>query len=188
MNYYKDSHFPEIDLSDPTAVVGHVVRYIDEHKQLFLATVDDFKRPWIVSLNWRHDENFNFYWKSKVSSLHSSYLRHNPESAICLSSETPEYGEFGLYCTGQARELVSRKEIEQALLVRYSDGTSRTRVSDGDQVRANPIADFMGDSPSRMYLFETDAMWLNENQHRKVEVDLDLLRRLSTTSPNKPLS
>ncbi len=83
MNYYKDSHFPEIDLSDPTAVVGHVVRYIDEHKQLFLATVDDFKRPWIVSLNWRHDENFNFYWKSKVSSLHSSYLRHNPESAIC---------------------------------------------------------------------------------------------------------
>jgi hypothetical protein len=178
-NYYRNTNFPLIDLSDEEAVAKHVLSQIPRHKQIVLATVQDDGSPWAVSLNWRSDKQLNFVWKSRIDAVHSANIRRDGRAAICITSETESEGEFGFYCIGMAHEVNEDDELRELFAIRYGDGKSRVRAHEQSEERQNSVNDLRGSADHRLYYFEIKQAWLNENQHTKQSVNLDILRSLA---------
>lgn len=64
---------------------------IETNRYLTLATTDG-ARPWSATLEYLHDEKFNFYFFSPRDSLHARHIERNAEVAFSIfSAVQPEY-------------------------------------------------------------------------------------------------
>lgn len=152
-------------------VVQLVKDNIGRHKQFVLATVDEQGKPWAVCLNLCYDEQFNVIWKSVKDTEHSKHVRARPDVAICIFSETPELGDFGIYMKARAHEVSDEDEARRLIDLRF---TKRGRPTPD-------VSHFLGDGPERLYYAEVTEAWINTDDHIKTPVDLIHLRHTGTS-------
>lgn len=155
------------DDTDQNSIAKFILTNLPRHKQLALATADDSGQPWVVCVNLAFDNQVNFMWRSRTDTEHSKYLRARPSVSICVFSETSHVGDFGYYCKAIAREVNDEAELSRLLAIRYK----------GRPVP--PPADFLGDSPDRLYYAKVTAAWVNDDRHAKNPVDLAVLQQLA---------
>lgn len=139
---------------------------IGRHGEFALGTVDENGNPWVVCLNLSYDENFNIIWKSVNFTQHSKYIQTNPNVGICVFSRTTEVGDFGLYAKAVAHEVADEAELRHVIDVRFTQKGEPTP----------DVSKFTGDSPVRLYVAEIKEAWVNDDSHKKYQIDLNILR------------
>ena len=153
---------------DPRSVAAFAVAHLKRHKQFALGTVGPDESPWVVCTALCVTPRFNFLWASRTDALHSIYIQTNPKVAICVCNELEGVGDYGLYVRATARELRDPAEITQAIDIRFT--------RQGQPLL--PPEEFMGESPERFYLAETQEVWVNDDRHIKTPVNLNAIRAL----------
>lgn len=84
--------------------------YLDSIKPMQLATICN-GQPWICTVYFVADDNFNLYWMSSRERQHSQEIMSNPNVAITVVKDTER--KQALQIVGQAHE-VSDQELETA--------------------------------------------------------------------------
>lgn len=153
------------DHSSQKDAVRFIRENIGRHKQFALGTVDSAGQPWVVCLNLAYDDKLNIIWKSEKSTEHSNHIQNNPTVSICIFSETDEVGDFGFYARAVAREITDEEELRQAIKIRFEDKGKL----------APPIEEFIGNSKVRLYKAILSDLWLNDDVHEKIKIDLEKL-------------
>lgn len=152
------------DENDQESVARFVLENLSRHGHFAIATTNDDGTPWVVCVNLAYDDGVNFIWRSLKETEHSKNINARPEVAICVFSKTPEVGDFGYYCQATAHEVNDQEELKRLLAFRYA----------GREVP--PLADFLEDSPGRIYYANVTKAWINDDRHIKTLVDLEVLR------------
>lgn len=120
-----------------------------------LATSARDCEPWNTPVYSAYDEKYNFYWVSSPQSRHSKNIKENGKVAIVIyNSSDPEGAGEGVYVQAKACELTDASEIERALKLLYERKNKPVK----------PVADFVGDSPRRVYKAVPEKFWMNEMQ------------------------
>jgi nitroimidazol reductase NimA-like FMN-containing flavoprotein (pyridoxamine 5'-phosphate oxidase superfamily) len=122
---------------------------LTENRYLTLATCSADGVPWAAPLMYAVDQEDRFYWVSAWDAVHSRNLIENPSAALVIYNSDPGYGKAqALYCKARATVL---EDAELALgceifyRMRYPDDEERA-------IKGRKPADFVGDSPRRMYV------------------------------------
>lgn len=84
-------------------------QYLSEKKDMQLATVAN-NEPWICTVYFVHDDNFNLYWTSGRSRQHSLEILNDPRSAVTVVRDNER--KQALQMTGNAYE-VADDELER---------------------------------------------------------------------------
>lgn len=84
--------------------------YLDTVKPMQLATVDN-GQPWICTVYFTADDNFNLYWMSARERQHSQEIMNNPQVAVAIVKDAER--KQALQIVGEARE-VADVELEKA--------------------------------------------------------------------------
>jgi hypothetical protein len=134
------------------------------HPLCSLATIDDEQKPWNVCVEFACDEQLNIFWKSRMDTLHSQYIAVRPDVSICVFSRQSPVGDFGLYFKARAREVADEKQKSYIISYLYKDR------------ELPPASKFSGAAPTRLYMAEVSAVWLNDDSHTKTAADLKTLR------------
>jgi len=79
-----------------------ITRYLTDNKHMQLATVHD-GRPWICTVYFVADDNFNLHWTSSRSRQHSLEILNDPHAAVTVVHDTER--KQALQMTGQAFEV-----------------------------------------------------------------------------------
>lgn len=105
--------------------------YLDSCKVMQLATLGE-DQPWICTVNFVADDQFNIYWTSAKSRQHSKELIAHPKAAIAIVKD-PERKQ-GLQIIGEGR-IVAKEDLERVNKL-YGDkfGNKPERLA---EVRAN---------------------------------------------------
>jgi uncharacterized protein YhbP (UPF0306 family) len=151
---------------DQSQIKQFITTNLPRIKHVTLGTLDDEGKPWVVVVGLSYDNKFNVIWQSRKDTMHSQYIAKRPEVGICIFGNLPEVGNVGFYAKAKAREVTDEQELAEKLEVRFS------------QI-GKPVpspADFVGDSPMRIYYAEIDEAWINSADFVKRAVDLDVLR------------
>lgn len=77
-------------------------QYLADNKHMQLATIKD-GRPWLCTVYFVSDENFNLYWMSSRSRQHSLEITSNPKTAVTVVRDTER--KQALQITGSAYEV-----------------------------------------------------------------------------------
>ena len=157
---------PSINLDSQQEIAAFILESLPGHRQFALATVDPEKNPWAVCLGLSYTKDMDIVWASRKDTLHSRYVKENPQVSICIFSETESRGDFGFYSVGIAHEVTQEDELTGLLTVRFTDKGKA----------APPVQDFLGDSPMRIYAAKLSQAWVNDDRHTKTEVNLATLR------------
>jgi general stress protein 26 len=100
-----------------------------------------------------HDENYNFFWNSEVTSQHSKNIRNSPQVFCVIYNSSVAQGKGkGVYILGKAYELNDSEELKEALEVFYG----------GIGKEPKPFDFFLGENTKRFYKFVPERFWLNE--------------------------
>lgn len=86
-----------------------IKEYFDNKKDMQLATVAD-GQPWICTVYFVYDDDFNIYWTSGRSRQHSLEILKDPKAAVTIVRDT--VGKQALQIIGNANE-VADNEIER---------------------------------------------------------------------------
>ncbi len=101
----------------------HIKKAVDEGKLMQLATVEG-GRPWVCTVYYVGDEDYNLYWLSLPDRRHSLELERDPHAAITIvvKHDKPVIGvqAEGTVDTVNDPELV--KKIMQSYVDKYSAG------------------------------------------------------------------
>jgi uncharacterized protein YhbP (UPF0306 family) len=112
-------------------VRGLIAAYLQKAVLLQLATVTG-KQPWLCTVSFACDDDFNLYWFSRRATRHSRDIVRNARVAgAIVHSFTVGQKTRGLQCSGKARELSSANDIARglaALSKRYRVSKSRQRT------------------------------------------------------------
>ncbi|HTE21429.1 MAG TPA: pyridoxamine 5'-phosphate oxidase family protein [Candidatus Limnocylindria bacterium] len=144
-----------------------IIDNLGRHKLFTLGTIDGQGNPWVVCLALAYDNQLNIIWQSLKNTEHSKHVRTHPDVAICICSDTPEVGDFGLYLKARAREVSDATELKRLLYVRFAAKASGTP----------DVSNYRGDAAARLYCAEVTKAWINDESHTKRAVDLNLLRQ-----------
>lgn len=123
---------------------------IDENLYLTLATMGD-AGVWASPLYYCTDRDYNFYFISQLSSLHTQNLLKNPDVSFAIYNSTaPEGKGVGVQGAGKVRLLKSLESIREGLKY-YS--TSFIECKPGD---------FSEGSPYRLFALEPTSMFVTD--------------------------
>ncbi len=150
----------------PEDIADYVLEHLHRHHLVALATTDENGQPRAVCVNLSVDDQANIVWKSAVDTVHSMHIKERPSIGICVFSRTTEEGEFGFYAKARAREVTDSAELTRCLNARFAQ-------------RGKPVpphSEFQSDAPYRIYIAELTEAWINNEEHAKVVVDLDVLK------------
>lgn len=135
---------------------------------LTLATVTKNGSPWNSPLAYSVDDNFNFYFGSPQYTQHAQNIRNNSKGFVVIyDSKAPDGEGEGVYFTATAKELVHKKDIENALNVMF--GLKHSYSSNS----------FKGKSKLRIYQLTPQQVWMNDADEKsglyydyRVEINL----------------
>ena len=121
-------------------------------------------------------QGWTLYWSSAIAAQHSQNLYQNQgKGAIALYNSAAEQGTgIGLYLAGTATEA----EPEQVPSI-----LSRLFARAGDPPPDRTAADYLGESPRRVYQFQPHTVWITGDRvvvgkqlvDTKIQLDLDAL-------------
>lgn len=86
-----------------------VTQYLNDNKHMQLATVKD-GQPWLCTVYFAADENFNLYWTSGRSRQHSLEILNDSKAAVTVVRDTKK--KQALQIVGNAYE-VNDGELDQ---------------------------------------------------------------------------
>ncbi len=101
-----------------------ISEYFAEGKVMQLATVKD-GQPWVCTVSYAPDDNFNVYWMSLKTRRHSQELREHPQAAGAIVQDPTV--KRCLHFTGVAEELKGSdlETAHKAFSNRYGDNPGR---------------------------------------------------------------
>lgn len=79
-----------------------IKQYLTEKKDMQLATIADGK-PWICTVYFVYDDDFNLYWTSGRSRQHSIEILKDPQTAVTVVRDNKR--KQALQITGNAYEV-----------------------------------------------------------------------------------
>lgn len=82
-------------------------------RELVLGTVNG-NTPWLSTLVFGHDENFNLYWMSKEDTRHSQEIAKNSKVSAVVNKQPSGENAKGLQIEGNAYKLETAEEIGAA--------------------------------------------------------------------------
>ncbi|RUR73921.1 hypothetical protein PCC6912_54620 [Chlorogloeopsis fritschii PCC 6912] len=140
-----------IDSKNPE-VIAKASRIIANNIYCTLSTCCADGSPWVSPLFFAYDDNLNIYWSSAIVSKHSQNIYNNGRVAIAIfNSSVSEGTPEGLYLYGTASEL-KREETEKVMKLLVN--RARRQVN-------RTIADYLDDSPRRIYQFQPQEVWVS---------------------------
>lgn len=154
------------DESNQESIADFILEHLPRHPLLALGTVNSYGSPWVVCVNMYVDEEMNIYWKSQKGTEHSKNIARNPEVGLCVFSHTEEIGDFGLYASGEAHEVIDEQVLEKYVTLRYKEKGLDTP----------PISKFQSESVDRVYRATIKEAWVNDSRHTKQHIDIEVLR------------
>lgn len=145
-----------------------VAEYLPNIKTMQLGTAKD-NQPWVCTVHYFSDEDFNLYWISTAERRHSQELKDNPNVAATIAVHINTDNEpyvIGVTLEGKA-ELVGR-EIDEKIGAGYITKTGRDEsVLEAIRTGQNPHQ-FYKMTPQKIVLFDTKNFEDNPRQ----EIDL----------------
>lgn len=153
------------DRNSEQSKIDFLLKNIINYNDMNLSVVDSNWNPRSVCVNFDLDENFNIFWKSNKSSLHSKNLIGNKNASILIYRAYDEY-DFAMYSTGRVRVVDESIELNNLLKIKYDNKWRMGKSSD----------QFLWESSNRIYLYEVEQLYIADKSHEKEEVDLKLLR------------
>lgn len=145
--------------------VDFVIANIGNYRQISLATASADGMPWAVCVNFDIDKEFNIFWKSNKNSVHSQNINANPNVSILIFGEHKDY-DFAFYSAGTVTEVGDEAKLQELIKIKYLD-----KGQEGKEVK-----DFLGESTSRIYLYEIKEAYICDKAHVKSEVDISKLK------------
>lgn len=97
----------EIELEE---LIQEILR---DTREMVLATANG-NTPWVSTLVFGHDDNFNLYWMSKEDTRHGDELAKNPKVAAVVNKQPTDEDAKGLQIEGNAYKLETAEEIGAA--------------------------------------------------------------------------
>jgi hypothetical protein len=152
--------------TNPQEVIDFVFANLPSHDLMAIATTNSDGSPWVVCVNLSYDKKLNIIWKSARNAEHSKNIATNNQVSICVFSKLEGIGDFGFYSQGTAYEISDIDELNDAIKVKYEQ----------KELPVPPIIDFQGDAPVRLYKATLSKVWVTDDRHLKIPVNLDLLR------------
>jgi hypothetical protein len=121
---------------------------------LSTCSVDGF--PWVSPVFFAYDDSLNIYWSSAVASKHSQniYINHGRVVIAIYDSSIPEGSPEGLYFDGTASELNQD----------YTEKAFQLLASRARKPLLRTAADYLNDSPRRIYEFQLQQAWVTGNR------------------------
>lgn len=81
-------------------------KIIRNNQYLTLSTTDKNGKPWVSIMAYVIDQNYNFYFISQPTSLHSKHIKNNPDIALTIYDSRQPFGlGVGLQIKGLADEI-----------------------------------------------------------------------------------
>jgi uncharacterized protein YhbP (UPF0306 family) len=161
-----ETHDPE--------VIRNAQRILDQTLYCTLSTCSADGFPWASPLYFSYDRHWHLYWSSAIASQHSQNLDKNGgRAAITLYNTARDQPKVqGLFLTGLAHELDPNRVA--SVLKTFFDRYPKA-------VPQRTAADYLHDSPRRIYHFVPQAVWITGerlavgNQLVDTKIQLDLL-------------
>lgn len=92
-----------------------IKEYLENARMMQIATVKN-DQPWVCTVYFAFDKDFNLYWISQQTRRHSEELRNNKKTAgTIVLHHTPGDSVRGIQFQGTAKELLDKKEAKVAL-------------------------------------------------------------------------
>ena len=136
----------------PDEILEKAWQIMQTNRYCSLSTCSPDGLPWVSPVLFCH-QNLNLYWSSAIASRHSQNLYQN-EGRIAIAiydSQAKKGTAKGLYFSGIATEVPPEKVRETMnLLFRKAGGNPPNRTE----------ADYLGESPCRMYGFQPKEAWV----------------------------
>ncbi|MGF1470865.1 MAG: pyridoxamine 5'-phosphate oxidase family protein [Rubrobacteraceae bacterium] len=104
--------------------------------------------PWICALEFIHDEELNFYWRSDATSHHSRVLDSNNLASVAVTHVDQENLGTGIQAEGRAEKVVDEEKIRAV-----SEGidTKRGKVVDSEIAAQEAGRTYWKLRPTRLY-------------------------------------
>jgi len=95
-----------------------IFNFIQSNSILSLATQSE-KGPWICTLHYGHDKNFNLYILTDPNSIHGKHFQKNNKIAFSIfdSHQKITKPKIGLQGTGKIRIITGKVSISKALIL-----------------------------------------------------------------------
>ncbi len=144
-----------------------ISEYLNEAKVMQLATVNN-GRPWVCTVNYVFDENWNLYWLSLRSRRHSQELTHHREVAGAIVKD-PSI-KRGLQFEGMAFEVKGEELTKIHNLYAQSYGDKPGRLAEAQSEDASKRT-YYGLEPSLFVLYDEVNFPENPRQELKLGED-----------------
>lgn len=143
-----DSNKPEIIANFRRIIANNL------YCNLSTCSVDGF--PWASPVFFAYDDSLNIYWSSAIAAQHSQniYSNHGRVAIAIYDSSHQEGAVEGVYFDGCAFEL--NQDYAQTA---FSLLSSRAK-----KPIPRTAADYLGDSPRRIYQFQPQQAWITGNR------------------------
>lgn len=104
--------------------------------------------PWVCALEFIHDEELNFYWRSDTSSHHSRVLGSNNLASVAVTHLDQENVGTGVQAEGSVEKVVDEEKVRAV-----SDGidTKRSKVVDSEIAAQESGRTYWTLRPTRLY-------------------------------------
>jgi len=139
-----DSNKPEI--------IANAQRIIANNLYCNLSTCSVEGFPWASPVFFAYDHSLNIYWSSAIAAKHSQniYYNHGRVAIAIFDSSLNQDAVEGVYFDGSASE-VNQNNAETAF------NLLRSRAK---KPIPRTVADYLGDSPRRIYQFQPQQAWI----------------------------
>lgn len=139
-----------------------VKQIIAENIYMTISVASTKGNPWVANLYFACDKKYNFYWYSPTDSIHSKYIRENPQVAISIFDSTAIGDNVdAVYIKANAVEVTNKIEIVKGLTI-YGKKMLETGFANSKaQVEKfiKQYKDFQGASKIHMYKAVPEKVW-----------------------------
>lgn len=141
-----------------------ITDYLQEARLMQVATVK-YGKPWVCTVNFAVDEDFNLYWMSLRSTHHSQQLAHSPSVAGAIVKDPTRIQ--GIQFEGTAQE-VTGEELDRVNAIyqaRYGDKPERLQEAKSNDPSVRGYYKII---PTKLVLFDKINFPDNPRQEYKV--------------------
>lgn len=127
-----------------------------------ISVADKQGEPWIANIYFTYDNRFNFYWYSPKDSVHSKYIRENPQIAISIFDSTAVGDDVdAVYIKAKAVEVTNKIDLVKGLTIYGKKMLDTGFANSKKQVTKfiKKYRDFQSVSKIRMYKAVPEKVW-----------------------------
>lgn len=141
---------------------------IKHNMYLSLSTCDMERKPWVATVFYAHDKEYNFYFLSAVDSRHAKNILENPNVAFSIfNSGQPVGSSEGVQAEGTA-SAVEGKDVKKVIELYSEKAFPKSTIA--PTIRYEPEY-FSGNSEFKFFRIKITKIYTT-GPERRIEVDL----------------